>query len=80
MHSNRLTQVIVVTFAFHLFHSMSASENTTAILSNLSESFNTSTFLKLTLSNKRSKSDDLNNVFIKPVVIKEQAVLNLNNS
>ncbi|MHC1776405.1 MAG: SAM-dependent methyltransferase [Lentimicrobium sp.] len=55
---------------------MSASENIAALLSNLTESFNTSTFLKLTLSNKRSKGDDLNNVFVKPVVIRELAQLN----
>jgi hypothetical protein len=54
---------------------MSAIENITTLLSNLSESFNNSTFIKLTLSNKRNKIDDLNNVFVKPVIIKETAVL-----
>ncbi|MBW6490526.1 MAG: SAM-dependent methyltransferase [Lentimicrobium sp.] len=54
---------------------MSANENIKGLLSYLTESYNNSTFVKLTLSNKRNKIADLNNVFVKPVILKNHAVL-----
>jgi len=54
---------------------MSLEENKEDLLNKFSESFGNSTLIKLTLSNKRLKASDLNNVFIRPVVIREQAVL-----
>jgi len=54
---------------------MSHNENIASINNLVSESFESNTLIKLTLSNKRNKADDLNNVFVRPVVIKEQAVL-----
>lgn len=54
---------------------MSISENHTLLIRHISESFENGILIKLTLSNKRSKSDDLNNVFVKPVVIKEGTLL-----
>lgn len=50
-------------------------ENKTALLNLFTESFGNSTLIKLTLSNKRAKASDLNNVFIRPVAIKEQIML-----
>ncbi|MCO5256029.1 MAG: SAM-dependent methyltransferase [Lentimicrobium sp.] len=54
---------------------MPSEENIIRLLSLLNESYGNSTLIKLTLSNKRLKASDLNNVFIRPVVIREQAVL-----
>lgn len=54
---------------------MSKTENINSLLSAINESFENSTLLKLTLSNKRNKTDDLNNVFVKPVVIKGETLL-----
>jgi len=54
---------------------MSFEENKEDLLNKFSESFGNSTLIKLTLSNKRSKTSDLNNVFVRPVVIREQAIL-----
>ncbi|WP_367328497.1 hypothetical protein, partial [Lentimicrobium sp.] len=54
---------------------MSIEENIGSLLKLFSESFESSALIKLTLSNKRTKASDLNNVFIRPVVIREQAVL-----
>lgn len=54
---------------------MSISENHTLLIRHISESFENGILIKLTLSNKRTKSDDLNNVFVKPVVIKEGTLL-----
>lgn len=54
---------------------MTTSSNITSLADLISESFETGSLIKLTLSNKRNKSDDLNNVFVRPVVIKDQAVL-----
>lgn len=54
---------------------MSLEKNKEDLLNKFSESFGNSTLIKLTLSNKRLKASDLNNVFIRPVVIREQAVL-----
>lgn len=54
---------------------MSHNENIASINNLVSDSFESNTLIKLTLSNKRNKADDLNNVFVRPVVIKEQAVL-----
>jgi hypothetical protein len=54
---------------------MSIEENIGSLLKLFSESFENSALIKLTLSNKRTKASDLNNVFIRPVVIREQALL-----
>lgn len=54
---------------------MTHNENITAINNLVSENFETNTLIKLTISNKRNKTDDLNNVFVRPVIIKAQAVL-----
>lgn len=54
---------------------MTANENINTLLLKLTESFDSSTLIKLTLSNKRNKTGEVNNVFIKPVVIKGQAML-----
>ncbi len=54
---------------------MTLEENKSALLNLLTESFGNSTLIKLTLSNKRVKSSDLNNVFIRPVAIREQIML-----
>jgi len=54
---------------------MPSEENINRLLSLLNESSGNSTLIKLTLSNKRLKASDLNNVFIRPVVIRDQALL-----
>lgn len=54
---------------------MTTNENINTLLLKLTESFDSSTLIKLTLSNKRNKTGEVNNVFIKPVVIKGQAML-----
>ena len=54
---------------------MSTSQNTISLTERLSESLENNTFIKLTLSNKRNKGEDLNNVFMKPVVIKNETLL-----
>ena len=54
---------------------MSVPQNVILLTERLHESFENNTLTKLTLSNKRNKSDDLNNVFVKPVMIKGEAVL-----
>jgi len=54
---------------------MTTSANISALIDLISESFENSTLLKLTLSNKRDRNDDLNNVFVRPVVIKDQVLL-----
>ncbi|MCB9015729.1 MAG: SAM-dependent methyltransferase [Lentimicrobiaceae bacterium] len=54
---------------------MSATENMSAVARIISENFDTGNFIKLTLSNKRTKSNDLDNVFVRPVMIKNQALL-----
>lgn len=56
---------------------MSATENMSAVARIISENFDTGNFIKLTLSNKRTKSNDLDNVFVRPVMIKNQALLSL---
>ena len=54
---------------------MSTSQNTISLTERLSESLENNTLIKLTLSNKRTKGEDLNNVFVKPVVIKNETLL-----
>jgi len=54
---------------------MTISGNTSSLTDLISASYESGTFIKLTLSNKRDKTDDLNNVFVRPVVIKDEAVL-----
>lgn len=54
---------------------MSATENHTLLIQHISENFENNTLIKLTLSNKRSKADDLSNVFIKPAIIKGETLL-----
>ena len=54
---------------------MSSTENHTLLIQHISESFENNILIKLTLSNKRSKSEDLNNVFVKPAIIKEETLL-----
>lgn len=54
---------------------MPSEENINRLLSLLNESSGNSTLIKLTLSNKRLKASDLNNVFIRPVMIRDQALL-----
>lgn len=54
---------------------MTSPNNIIALIGLIEESFETGTLIKLTLSNKRSKADDLNNVFVRPVVIRDIAVL-----
>jgi SAM-dependent methyltransferase len=54
---------------------MSTSQNTLLLTERLSESLENNTLIKLTLSNKRTKGEDLNNVFVKPVVIKGETLL-----
>ena len=46
-----------------------------SFLQKIAESFNQKELIKITLGNKRSKSADLKNVFIKPVLIKNAAKL-----
>ena len=45
------------------------------LLQEIIDAVDTNTLLKITLSNKRDKESDLKNVFIKPVVIKDQPLL-----
>lgn len=54
---------------------MSIPNNIALLIEKLSESMTNSRLIKLTLSNKRNKSDDLNNVFVKPVVIRDEMLL-----
>jgi SAM-dependent methyltransferase len=54
---------------------MSGTENLTLLTQSVSQSLENNTLIKLTLSNKRNKADDLNNVFVKPVVIKGEILL-----
>ena len=54
---------------------MSGTENLTLLNQTLSQSFEQNELIKLTLSNKRNKAQDLNNVFVKPVVIKGETLL-----
>lgn len=54
---------------------MASEENINALITRLNEGFGDSTLIKATLSNKRRKDSDLNNVFIRPVVIRGEAVL-----
>jgi len=54
---------------------MSLNEHIATLSAAISDSMVNGNLLKLTLSNKRSKSGDLNNVFVKPVVIKDQTLL-----
>ncbi|KAF0194903.1 MAG: sam-dependent methyltransferase [Bacteroidetes bacterium] len=54
---------------------MALNEHIATLTAAISESMVNGNLLKLTLSNKRSKSDDLNNVFVKPVVIRDQTLL-----
>ena len=54
---------------------MSLNEHIATLTAAISDSMVNGNMLKLTLSNKRSKTDDLNNVFVKPVVIKDQTLL-----
>ena len=53
---------------------MSTSQNTILLTERLIESLENNTFIKLTLSNKRNKADDLNNLFVKPAVIKGETL------
>ena len=41
----------------------------------LDSSINAGTFIKLTLSNKKKPASDLNNVYVKPVIIKDELML-----
>lgn len=54
---------------------MSLNEHIATLTAAISDSMVNGNMLKLTLSNKRSKTDDLNNVFVKPVMIKDQTLL-----
>lgn len=54
---------------------MTTNGNISSLTDLISASYESGTFIKLTLSNKRDKTDDLNNVFVRPVVIKDEAVL-----
>ncbi|PKO98010.1 MAG: SAM-dependent methyltransferase [Bacteroidetes bacterium HGW-Bacteroidetes-9] len=54
---------------------MSIPNNIALLVEKISESMTNSKLIKLTLSNKRNKSDDLNNVFVKPVVIRDEMLL-----
>ncbi len=54
---------------------MPTSQNALLLTERLSESLESNTLIKLTLSNKRTKGEDLNNVFVKPVVIKGETLL-----
>ncbi|MDY0344884.1 MAG: hypothetical protein RBR28_15035, partial [Lentimicrobium sp.] len=54
---------------------MSGTENLTLLTQSVSQSLENNTLIKLALSNKRNKADDLNNVFVKPVVIKGEILL-----
>lgn len=54
---------------------MSTPENITLLTRHISENFENNSLIKLTLSNKRTKAEDLNNVFIKPAVIKGETLL-----
>lgn len=55
---------------------MSLKENIALLLSGLTESFSNSAFIRLTLSSKRTKSSELSNVMVKPVILKGTALLN----
>ena len=54
---------------------MSSIDNHTLLTQHIRESFESNTLIKLTLSNKRNKSNDLNNVFVKPAVIKAETLI-----
>ncbi len=54
---------------------MTTTSHITSLTDLISENYESGTLVKLTLSNKRKKTDDLNNVFVKPVVIRGEAVL-----
>jgi protein-L-isoaspartate O-methyltransferase len=52
-----------------------SSNNISNFIDTLEQSTNSGVFIKLTLSNKRVPSSDLNNVFAKPVMIKDRLML-----
>ena len=54
---------------------MSTPENITEFVHLFEQSVMHGSFIKLTLSNKRTSSADLNNVYVKPVLIKEKLLL-----
>lgn len=54
---------------------MSTPENITEFVHLFEQSVIHGSFIKLTLSNKRISSSDLNNVYVKPVLIKEKLLL-----
>lgn len=66
---------LVYTFAGTKKRIMSKNENITGLIDKLKESFELSKFIKLTISNKRARASDLNNVFVKPVIIKNVPML-----
>ena len=53
----------------------STTDNIQAFITLLKQSVTDNSFIKLTLSNKRSNTSDLNNVYVKPVLIKEHLLL-----
>jgi hypothetical protein len=54
---------------------MSLTANIESFTSFLEQSVNEGSFIKLTLSNKKDASSDLNNVYVKPVMIKDKLML-----
>ncbi|MDD3743474.1 MAG: hypothetical protein PHX54_07635, partial [Lentimicrobiaceae bacterium] len=54
---------------------MSGTDNIALLKLSLYKSFENNTLIKAVLSKKRSQASDLNNVFIRPVVIKGTAML-----
>lgn len=54
---------------------MSTSENISEFIQIIEQSVAHGSFIKLTLSNKRVSASDLNNVYVKPVLIKERLLL-----
>lgn len=54
---------------------MESPEHKTEFTNRFEQSVIQGVFIKLTLSNKRSTASDLHNVFVKPVIIKEQLML-----
>lgn len=54
---------------------METSANIKEFVNRFEQSVAQGNFIKLTLSNKRSPSSDLNNVYVKPVLIREQLML-----
>ncbi|MFH1120618.1 MAG: SAM-dependent methyltransferase [Bacteroidota bacterium] len=66
--------IYLCTLQLH-YANMSFNEHIAALSTAFADCLADGSLLKLTLSNKRNKADDLNNVFIKPVTIKDKLYL-----